>query len=94
MTGEERETLLTTMAEFYPALYRDLKYAKDVTPLGMLVCILVSLQVRSSDIANMLGISNTQVSNLKQDLNITLFNDNSARLLYKNLVNHYHIFSN
>jgi hypothetical protein len=92
LTNEERDELLAAVGEYFPDLLHDLNHTSGVTPLGMYVCILAAMQVRTNDIANMLGISGTQGSNLKQDLSRALFNNNSARNLYSSIKSKYGLY--
>jgi hypothetical protein len=59
----------------------------------MHVCLLVALNIQPNEITHLLDISAAQVGNLKKDLNNALFNENTARTLYKNLATHYKIMS-
>ena len=93
LTAKEKKTLFTVMGQFYPDLIGDLNHTNEVTTLGTYVCILVALKLHSGEIANMLNIKDTQVANLKQDVNNALFHDNTARTLYKNLVKRYGLYS-
>lgn len=92
LTEEEKKSLLITMSDYYPSLIHDLQQpSKSITSLGIFVCILVALNYRSGDIANLLGLSPQQVANLKQDINNSLFQVPTARTLYKNLIQHYDV---
>ena len=81
------------MTLFFPAFMKDLNQSTDITPLGKAVCMLVAINLRSGEIANLLDISNQQVSNHKQSLNKLLFDEDTASTLYKNLVKRYDIFA-
>ena len=92
LTEDEKKTLLSVMSDYYPSLIRDLQQSSNpITPMGVFVCILVALNYRSGDIANLLGLSPQQVANLKQDINNVLFHIPTAKSLYKNLIQYYNI---
>lgn len=91
LTIEEKELLLRTTEKYYPVFLHDIKETINIQQSGFYVCILTALHLRSGDIANLLDISFQQVSNIKQQANLALFNDNSARTLYKNLTLKYGI---
>ena len=92
LSEDEKTALLTIMSDYYPSLIRDLQQSSNpITPLGVFVCILVALNYRSGDIANLLGLSPQQVANLKQDINNVLFHIPTAKSLYKNLIQYYNI---
>ena len=91
ISSKEKELLFITTGKYFPELLYDLKHADNIQQLGIYVCILTALNLRSGDIANMLNISFQQVANLKLQVNLALFNDSSARTLYKNLIRKYNI---
>lgn len=91
ISSKEKELLFITTGKYFPELLYDLKQTDNIQQLGIYVCILTALNLRSSDIANMLNISFQQVANLKLQTNLALFNDSSARTLYKNLIRKYNI---
>lgn len=90
----DKEKLLRTTREYFPSLIKDLNQAEGITQQALYTAILVSLNVHSSGISNLLDISSQQVANLKRVVNTALFNDSSARTLYTNLIQHYEIFVN
>lgn len=90
LSEDEKNVFLNEMGHYNPSLFRDLQHSQ-ISQLGQYVCMLVSLNIRTSDISNLLGLSPQQVANLKQDINKTLFHDSTARTLYKNLVEHYRL---
>lgn len=91
LTETEKDELFSTTSEYFPTLIQHLKHA-DITSLGIQVCILVILKIQPGSIANLLGISIQQVTNLKSAIGQALFNDRSARTLYKNLVQRYDVY--
>ena len=93
LSNEELDSLTKTVSLFYPPLIHDLTQAKDITLLGRRVCILAILNLRPGDIANLLNLSSQQVSNIRLNLNHSLFGENTARTLYKNLVQRYGIYT-
>ena len=84
--------LISTFSLFYPVLLLDLKKEHSITQQHIRTCILTILEVRGLDIANKLNVKEQRVTNMKAEINQALFNDNSARSLYKNLINHYEIY--
>ena len=93
LSDEELDALTLAVSQYYPSLIFDLNQAKDVTVLGRRVCMLAILNLRPGDMANLLNISAQQVSNLRHQLNLALFGEDTARTLYKNLVRHYGIYA-
>lgn len=84
--------LISTFSLFYPVLLLDLKKEHSITQQHIRTCILTILEVRGLDIANKLNVKEQRVTNMKAEINQALFKDNSARSLYKNLINHYEIY--
>ena len=92
MTEQDKEMLVDTTRQFYPSFLYDLQHAKNITPTGVCVGILSAMNFRSGDIANLLGISFQQVSNIKKGISLFMFNEKTARSLYMNLVKHYDFY--
>ena len=92
LSDDERKQLRTIFGDYFPNLLHSLWHTDTITQSGMDVCLLVAMNIHTGEIANMLSMSLSQVSNLKQDVNFALFGDNSARSLYKNLVQKYDIY--
>lgn len=93
MSDEEWAQLITIGSLYYPNLLHDLNNSPKLTIQHIRVCILVTLNVRGTDIANKMGITEQRVTNIKSELNQVLFGENSARSLYKNLVGRYNTYS-
>ena len=93
LTEEELDLLLKATNEYFPDLIGDLNKASGISTLGIHLCVLVALNIQPNEITHLLDISSAQVGNLKKDLNNALFNENTARTLYKNLANRYKIMS-
>ena len=86
-------TLVDAVKNYFPDLITDLEGSPDVTPLAMNVCLLTILNLKPGEIVNLLGISSSQVSNLRKDVNLALFDENTTRTLYQNLSKRYMILS-
>ena len=86
-------TLADAVKNYFPDLITDLDGSPDVTPLAMNVCLLTILNLKPGEIVNLLGISSSQVSNLRKDVNLALFDENTTRTLYQNLSRRYKILS-
>lgn len=93
LKGEELDSLVKVTSEYFPDLISDLNSAPGISALGIHVCLLVALNIQPNEITHLLDISSAQVGNLKKDLNNALFNDNTARTLYRNLISRYKILS-
>ena len=93
LSEEELNSLLKVTNEYFPDLIGDLNSASGISVLGIHVCVLVALNIQPNEITHLLDISSAQVGNLKKDLNNALFNENTARTLYRNLANRYKIMS-
>ena len=89
----EWETLVQEFGRCYPALLSDLHQATSINNNGIRVCILLIIKLRESDIAHFLNVGDTAVSNYKSDINLALFNDKSARTLFRNIERRYGILS-
>ena len=92
LSDHDLQQLTEAVSDYYPDLVSDLKVASNISDLGIRVCLLVVLNLKSSEIVHLLNISSQQVGNLKKDLNTTLFNDATAVTLFKNLSTRYKIF--
>ena len=91
LSNEEKEQLLITAEKYYPDLLSDLCYAPSIKKQESLVCILVVLNLRGTECANLLQVSTQRITNIKILLNSELFAEDSARSLYKNLIQKYDI---
>ena len=89
----EWETLIRVFGQFYPTLLSDLHKAPTIKDNGVKVCILVIIKLRESDIAHFLNVRDTGISNYKAEINLALFNEKSARSLFKNLEQRYGLFA-
>ena len=86
-------TLADAAKEHFPDLITDLESSPAITPLAKSVCLLTMLNLKPREIVNLLEISSSQVSNLRKDVNMALFNDNTTRTLFQNLSKRYKILS-
>ena len=86
-------TLADAAKEHFPDLITDLDSSPDITPLAKNVCLLTMLNLKPREIVNLLELSSSQVSNLRKDVNMALFNDNTTRTLFQNLSKRYKILS-
>ena len=93
LSENEIASLEETVSEYYPELTCDLSKTTNIKNLDMQVCLLVLLGMGNRKIMQLLNISDKQVSNLKKEANTALFNNNSAKNLYKNLITHYTFIS-
>ena len=93
ITEQEWEQFVTTATIYYPALIHDLNNTSKAAQQEIRVCLLVCLAIRESEIANLLSTSLQRITNIKSNINKSLFSDSSARSLYKNLTNRYEIYT-
>ncbi len=93
LSENDLNTLADAVKEHFPDLTTDLEGAPAITPLAKNVCLLAMLNLKPGEIVNLLGISSSQVSNLRKDINATLFHENTTRTLYQNLSQRYKILS-
>lgn len=84
---------LSAKSQTKSTLYLDYYVVLFITPLAKNVCMLTILNLKPGEIVNLLGISSSQVSNLRRDVNMALFNENTTRTLYQNLSRRYKILS-
>lgn len=83
--------LVQTVNEYYPDLIVDLANSVGSNSHGTYVGILTAMNVSPSDITRLIGISSSQVSNIRLNQNRLLFNEKTARTLSANLRNKYHL---
>ena len=76
------ETIKKLMSEFY-AKIESTKY--QLTDQEFKVCLLVRLRFSSTDISNLLGISQQRVTNIKSCINMKLFHQKGSKSLFVNL---------
>lgn len=57
------------------------------------VCMLSALNVRHNEQSALLDMTKQEVTNAKTAINQKLFNQNSSRDIYQNIVNKYHLVS-
>lgn len=92
ISDSDWEQLIQVYCQYYPELIHDLQHSPLVSKQALRACLLIPLRLRSSDIANILQIPIQRVSNLKQEINIALFRDHTAKSLFNNLEQRYSIF--
>ena len=85
LEDNDRLQLFQAASEKLPHLINDLNNAQNITGLSVDICLLTILNLKSGEITHLLGISSSQVGNLKKSINRTLFNEDTARTLYINL---------
>ena len=90
---EDWHLLREAICTCYPRLMANIQSTFANKPLAIQACMFVILKLRETDIANFMGISKQYVSNLKREINLLLFNEDSGRTLYRNLEQHYGLFS-
>ena len=93
LSVNDLHTLSDAVMEHFPDLMTDLKSSPDITPLAINVCLLTMLNLKPREIVNLLGISSSQVSNLRKEVNMALFNEKTTRTLFQNLSKRYKILS-
>lgn len=91
LSKEDMRQLAEAAESCLPSLMHDLSSAGDIGQLATQVCLLALLDLRPNAIVHLLGISSSQVANLKKQLNAALFNEPTARSLYRNLTSRYKI---
>ena len=85
LEDNDKLQLFQAAAEKLPHLINDLNNAQNITSLSIDICLLTLLNLKSGEITHLLGISSSQVGNLKKSINRSLFNEDTARTLYINL---------
>ena len=93
LSENDLRTLADAVRDCFPDLITDMEGSPSVTPLAKNVCLLTLLNLKPGEIVNLLGISSSQVSNLRKEINMALFNENTTRTLYQNLSKKYKILS-
>ncbi|MBR5653225.1 MAG: hypothetical protein IKX22_04010 [Prevotella sp.] len=93
LNDNDLRTLADAVKDYFPDLITDMDGLPTITPLAKKVCLLTILNLKPGEIVNLLGISSSQVSNLRKDLNLALFNKNTTKSLYQNLSGRYKILS-
>ncbi len=93
LSNSEWEQLVKVYSEYYPELVHDLQQNPQMSQQSIHACLLFALNLRSSDVANILELNIQRVSNLKSEINAALFNDHSAKNLVNNLKQEYDIYT-
>ena len=91
LSENDLNTLAGVVNDYFPDLISDIDGSPAISPLARQVCLLALLNVKPGDIVHLLGISSSQVSNLRRELNVALFNENTTRTLYQNLAKRYQV---
>ena len=91
INDKEWEQLVNIYCEYYPELVHDLQHCSHITRQGFHACLLFALDIRSGEVANILGLNIQRVTNLKSEINKSLFGDRSAKNLNSNLKQKYYI---
>ena len=92
ITQEEWRLLTKVFAQYCPLLLNDLRLHKASLVMTR-VCLLSALNVRHNEQAALLDMTKQEVTNAKTAINQKLFNQNSSRDIYQNIVNKYHLVS-
>ena len=93
LTLQDTDSLIQATKTYFPTLIHDLGRVRKIQQQSVCVCILVAMDIRTDEIANLLGVSGQRVTNIKASLNEMLFGVNSAKNLYDNLRKHYNVIS-
>lgn len=93
LTTQDADSLIQATKTYLPALIHDLGHVRKIPQQSICVCILVSMDIRTDEIANLLGVSGQRVTNIKASVNEMLFGVNSAKSLYENLKKRYIVMS-
>ena len=87
ITQKETKELMEYVAEIIPLFVAEIKSKSDaLSETEYLVCILCRLRFIPSEIAILLDMSAQRITNIRQAINIKLFNDKSAKTLNRNLI--------
>jgi hypothetical protein len=92
MTQEEWRLLTKVFARYCPEVLNDLRL-HNASSVMTRVCMLSALNVRHNEQAALLDMTKQEVTNAKTAINQKLFNQNSSRDIYQNIVNKYHLVS-
>jgi hypothetical protein len=92
MTQAEWRLLTKTFARYCPELLNDLRL-HNANLVMTRVCMLSALNVRHNEQAAFLDMTKQEVTNAKTAINQKLFNQNSSRDIYQNIVTKYHLVS-
>ena len=80
--GDLESTIKKLMGEFYSKMET---YKPQLTDQEFKVCMLIRLKFSSTDISNLLGISQQRVTNIKSNINAKLFHQRGSRSLNANI---------
>lgn len=80
--GDLESTIKKLMGEFYSKMET---YKPQLTDQEFKVCVLIRLKFSSTDISNLLGISQQRVTNIKSNINAKLFHQRGSRSLNANI---------
>lgn len=92
MTQAEWRLLTKTFARYCPELLNDLRL-HNANLVMTRVCMLSALNIRHNEQAAFLDMTKQEVTNAKTAINMKLFNQNSSRDIYQNIVSQYHLVS-
>ena len=92
MLKTEWDELMRAFGMYFPELIDNLTTIPNISSQEIRVALLVALNCRTDDIARLLRTSGQRITNVKSDLNLSLFNEKSARTLSRNITTHYNIF--
>ncbi len=84
----DRHKLIKAGYIYFPALMADVNNAK-LTNRAMEVCLLLLICDRVEDIANLLNVSGSRITNLKGKISEALFGTKDSRSLVQKLTKHY-----
>ena len=89
LTKHDCHALLEAGKNHFPLLIEDLNKSNNITTRAIQVCMLLFICDRVEDIANLMGVTGSRVTNLKGDISLALFGKKDSRSLAHNLSDHY-----
>ena len=89
MTKHDCHELIEAGRIHYPLLLEDLQNSNNITRRAIQVCLLLLVCDRVEDIANLLDVTGSRITNLKGDISQALFGKKDSRSLTQKLSEHY-----
>ena len=89
MTQKDMRKLREAGELYFPLLMDELNNNKNITQRAIQVCILLLICDRVEDIAILMGVKASRVTNLKGDISIALFGKKDSRSLLQKMAAHY-----
>lgn len=89
VSEDDWDKVIKVSEQFFPVFLHDLHANPNISVQAVKVAVLILMKLHTGEMANLLCVNKQRISNIKSEMNKTLFGDSSARTLLNNLMKKY-----